>query len=287
MTTELVIVPGQHIAFLCGNVTYPPNVSMVNDMKSKIGNGSIHVGTQLESNFAQVGTSSLDVVVSRSPSPQEHTMNLFFEVFRVLRGDGVFACYEPLENRTFQDSEKLRTNLTLAGFLNPTITASGAFIQVIAKKPAWEQGTKQLIKIKKKTTAPPPQQPPAQWKMDTSADLMDEDDLVNDVDLIKPDMEQIRADCGAGKNAGGRACKNCTCGRAEQEAKEKEEGGPKKTKLTLAMLENPGIDSSCGNCALGDAFRCSGCPYRGLPVFKPGEKISLPEDFFVDDTMIS
>lgn len=97
-----------------------------------------------------------------------------------------------------------------------------------------------------------------------------------------------------------RACKDCSCGLAQRlEAEDKAtraaadanlaklklEETPAAKPNTSAMLQADdlaevdftvqGKVGSCGNCALGDAFRCDGCPYIGLPAFKPGEEVRL------------
>lgn len=94
-----------------------------------------------------------------------------------------------------------------------------------------------------------------------AADVIDESSLLEDVPAPQG---KGKSDCSSKP----KACANCSCGRKELEDKLGAEEAKK-------QLENGKARSSCGSCYLGDAFRCDGCPYRGLPAFKPGSKVEL------------
>ncbi|KAL5488019.1 DRE2 [Sanghuangporus weigelae] len=124
---------------------------------------------------------------------------------------------------------------------------------------------------------------------------VDAEALLTPADRARPEP------CAPSSGSGPRrrkACKGCTCGLAELEAEEEKnatvvlidgapDGGAREVKaqererLLRAAAMAPKMTSSCGNCALGDAFRCAGCPYLGLPAFKPGEKVEI--NFDMDD----
>ncbi|KAL7559092.1 hypothetical protein ACA910_017505 [Epithemia clementina (nom. ined.)] len=100
---------------------------------------------------------------------------------------------------------------------------------------------------------------------DDDDDIIDEDALLQSdaSNFIKPPsaMNDTATKQAAGDDCSGREpCADCTCGRAETSNNNK--------KGTSATIQT----SSCGNCALGDAFRCANCPYLGKPAFKPGEE---------------
>merc|ERR1719379_1325282 len=93
------------------------------------------------------------------------------------------------------------------------------------------------------------------------AERINEDELLGEVPAAQG---KGKSDCSSKP----KACKDCTCGRKELEEKH----GAKEAKK---MLEKGTKRSACNGCYMGDAFRCDGCPYRGLPAFKPGTKVEL------------
>jgi hypothetical protein len=207
--------------------------------------------------------SSFDIAITNGIQ-LDQSLDLLFEVFRVLRPLGQFYYFSA--EKTFEISEKINSKLTIAGFADVAISQDGNDAVFTSNKPDWETGTTQGINFKQKVTV--------DWSNTGNDELMDTNDLLSEQDLIKPDLSSL-SDCKTSK----KACANCSCGRAETETQD----SIKKQKVTLEMFENPGVGSSCGSCGLGDAFRCSGCPYAGLPAFKEGEKIVLPDDYFQDD----
>uniref|UniRef100_A0A8C9GRL6 Anamorsin n=1 Tax=Piliocolobus tephrosceles TaxID=591936 RepID=A0A8C9GRL6_9PRIM len=96
-------------------------------------------------------------------------------------------------------------------------------------------------------------------------------ELDDDHDGSVSSDEEIHESQEDKKKVVNRVCDNCTCGRKEkQNSLEKKILNDNEVEY---VTEN--VTSSCGNCYLGDAFRCSSCPYKGLPAFQPGENVKL------------
>lgn len=121
------------------------------------------------------------------------------------------------------------------------------------------------------------------------AGKVDEATLLQADDYLKPVITQP-PECAPTAGKRRKACKDCSCGLREMEEAEIRAQNAVQQKIALGSDELAEIDftavmgsknpvSSCGSCYLGDAFRCSGCPYLGMPAFKPGEKVKLSGNF--------
>lgn len=89
---------------------------------------------------------------------------------------------------------------------------------------------------------------------------VDQDKLLKDDEILtEEDKEKVKPEKNCVEAKPKKPCANCTCGLADVKDQ--------------PVTETP--KASCGSCYLGDAFRCASCPYRGMPAFKPGEKVVL------------
>ncbi|CAA7403424.1 unnamed protein product [Spirodela intermedia] len=216
---------------------------------------------------------SLSVIVFASKSLELPGEQWFEDVIRVLKPGGtiVIQTFLPVADHGDKPSSALERKLLFAGFLEVHLIDMKSVLQpedttllltMKAKKASWVVGSSFSLK---KRVLP-------KIQIEDELDLIDEDSLLTEEDLKKPELPPV-GDCEVGSTR--KACKNCTCGRAEEEQK------VQKLALTSELLDNP--KSACGSCGLGDAFRCGTCPYRGLPPFQLGEKVSLSGSFLAAD----
>ncbi|KAK4264139.1 hypothetical protein QN277_029469 [Acacia crassicarpa] len=254
-------------------------VSAVFDSIGEIGNGGVEHCDPLVLTCASslsklpVESSSMDIVIFIWQSLDCPPDQLVQEILRVLKAGGSTLIRKPSQSalgsvdKIISDLER---KLLLAGFSDTQILQLKSIISseiqpsgIKAKKPSWKIGSSFALKKAVKT--------PPKVQIDDDSDLVDEDTLLTEEDLKKPQLP--KGDCEVGSTR--KACKSCTCGRAEEEEKVLKLG------LTAEQINNP--QSACGSCGLGDAFRCSTCPYKGLPPFKLGEKVTLTGNFLAAD----
>ncbi|GJD05672.1 Anamorsin [Galdieria sulphuraria] len=190
-------------------------------------------------------------------NPSSEQWNAILEkVFGYLSKDGTLE----LELSGIENTSPVKTELKLCGFKDIEEDYSQE-----AKKSNGE-----LEEVKHGAT----QKETVQLWKKLSAAQVDEQDLVDENSLVEMDetLEGVgqKSACAVGR----KPCANCTCGKAEKLENS--------VKIATYSLTETAPSSACGNCYRGDAFRCAGCPYLGLPPFKPGEKVALSSQLQAD-----
>jgi hypothetical protein len=184
-----------------------------------------------------------------------------FETFRVLKPNSKLVVEHSIPTR--EAGQLVDSDLMIVGFVNSMVAKDPVTGErfAVASKPDWTTGALAKVNITQVTST--------KWKVNTMD--LNEDDLVDEDDLLDDglDAAAVKGGCGDMEVAVGgkkRACKNCSCGLADEEANGTVSSAPKSTEEKIVK------SSACGSCAKGDAFRCASCPFLGKPVFEQGQE---------------
>ncbi|KAL6445042.1 hypothetical protein ACFW04_002158 [Cataglyphis niger] len=272
---------GNEVLVILGNeASFPYDTAeFCSAIKQRIGHlGKMHATNLLDLKKENYNASAFNVIIAIFVQPCTND-EFLTEALRILKPNGLLIIYEPLpverkSNTQLIYSERI-SRLKLSGFIVNNIERKSLdkdlesknlllkvynnaedICQVLANKPSFEVGSSVPLSFTDKKSNV--------WKVD---DLIDEDELLDESDLVKPDASSLRVCSTTGKR---KACKDCTCGLAEE--------------LNNKTIQENTVKSSCGSCYLGDAFRCASCPYLGMPAFKPGEKVVVPDTHLTIDS---
>ena len=206
--------------------------------------------------MTKIDKSSIDSILCKDIVPSDDILEHFFRVLRP-------SC--KLRLLCSSSSSSLSIDLKIQGFIDITCNNN----ETICSKPQWDLGASARIETKSASSS---SSSSSVWKMNMNDlaedDIIDENELLNDgIIITKRGDANGCGDSGPGVPGKKRACANCSCGLAEEEANEISSSNKEKT-----IDEKIAKASSCGGCAKGDAFRCAGCPFLGKPAFEPGQE---------------
>lgn len=191
----------------------------------------------------------------------------FSIIYKLLRPSGKLLIEKCIPTR--EDGQATSSELKIHGFIDIMAAKDPLTTErfIVCEKPNWSSGSAASISKPLKSKSNGDQNT---WKMNLD-DLADED-LIDESALLNTDINipisKSTGECGEEVMGKKRACKNCTCGLAENESAKEIEN--------MTIEEKVSKSSSCGNCYKGDAYRCGSCPFLGMPAFEPGnEKVVL------------
>lgn len=268
------IQPSSKTLFVWSGNQVPENFqNIVERLRERIANDEVKINVENseqlpKSNYSQ---STFDTVLSNLLTPEQalHDSITLNTYMKLLKPKGSLILVDKPAMLAGLESE-----LKLSGFLNLSTDSKDSKLMVMCEKPNFEIGSIKKLSFANKSNN---DLKPKVWQFTQDDiqedDLINTDDLLDDLDLKKPVVAD-KFDCGTSSSGKKKACKNCSCGLAEELESE----------ATTQQKKNVSeVKSSCGSCYLGDAFRCASCPYLGMPAFKPGEKVQLSENLIKSD----
>lgn len=236
-------------------------------------------------------------------SQYAQSSTLLSQIFESLQPKGSLTL-ELIGDDSSESSRRTKGELTVTGFLqvessSNLITAQKPETTSSSSNPLSNGNGNGALPLRRKNGA----KKASLWAT-APATSIDSDSLLSSSDKLVPNA--AREDCDPatamnGENKRKRACKGCTCGLKElqeQEIVQLDEmdmdlpngvsSGQRKEvvervvgkdgverEVKRIQVDTKGATSSCGSCFLGDAFRCSSCPYLG-----EYSETRLREDFF-------